>query len=611
MKKGILKFLLVLPLLLSFSQLRGQYVFGVDAPAVVSLDEAFRLTFTATGKVDKFNEPQITGFDVLAGPSASTSSSTSIINGKRTHSYEMSYTYILQPKAEGKFSIPSASVIIDGKEYSSKSVTIEVVKDNSSAAASSGAQGGTAATGNGVQGRETTPSVGRNDIILQLQLSKKNVVKGEPITASLKLLTKTNISGVENIKFPTFNGFWNQEIEAPTNLELVRETYDGQIYNAALIRRYILIPQQTGKISIEPAEMVCLVQVRSSAPSRSVFDDFFDNYQTVRKKVYTDEMVVNVSPLPAGAPASFTGGVGEYKMDVKLSRDSLSAHEAASLIVTISGTGNINLIEAPKIDFPPDFEVYDVKREEKTTTGAKGSTGTKTFEYPFIPRSSGTFEIDPVNFTYYSIGKGKYVTLSSKALSIGVARGEETSAAVIAGGVNKQSVKSLGSDIRFISTDSSSLRQEDKYLIVSWKFGAMMGGVAILFLALSFIFDKTIQRRKDVAGTRNRKAKKVAKARLKKAEMFLKQNLYSAFYEEMHKAILGYISDKFTLPMAELNKETITEKLTQKGASEDLTKRLFEVIDACEEARYAPSTGFTAMESHYKQAINVISEIES
>lgn len=252
-----------------------------------------------------------------------------------------------------------------------------------------------------------------------------------------------------------------------------------------------------------------------------------------------------------------------------------------------------------------------MKRSDKTTSTSQGSTGTKTFEYPFIPRSSGTFEIEPVDFSFYSISRKKYVTLSSKPLRIGVARGEETSAAVIAGGVNKQSVKSLGSDIRFISNNSSSLSSDSHSLITSYVFGLYMWAVAIIFLVLCFVFDKTIQRRKDVAGTRNRKAKKVAKARLKKAEMFLKQDLYSAFYEEMHKAILGYVSDKFTLPQAELNKETIGQKLADKGASPDLVNQLFEVLDACEFARYAPSSGNTAMENHYKQALKVISEIES
>jgi hypothetical protein len=603
MNKGILKLLLIVPLLMSFYSLRGQYVLGVDAPAVVTTDEAFRVVFTATGKTQEFNPPQMDDFQILAGPTSSTMSSTSIINGKRTHSYEVSYTFVLQPMKEGKFTIPSASVKIEGKLYSSTPVTIEVVKEQTSSNSSSGESG--------VDKRENSSGIGANDLILLMSVDKKSVVKGEPIVLSIKLLTKTNISGVEDVKFPTFNGFWSQETESPANLSFVRETYKGQIYDAALLRKYMLLPQQTGVISIEPSEMVCLVQVRNNAPSRSPFDDFFDNYQTLRKRISTQKLDINVSPLPSGAPASFTGGVGEYKMDVKLSRDSLNAHEAASLIVTITGTGNINLIEAPKVVFPPDFEAYDVKRSDKIASGDYGSTGTKTFEYPFIPRSAGTFEIDPVHYSYYSIKQGKYVTLSSKSLKIGVARGNETSATVIASGVNKQSVKSLGEDIRFISTDSSTLKKGKSFIVFSYSFGLSLGGIIILFIVVCYLLDKSDKMRRDVAGTKNRKAKKVARLRLKKAEIFLKQNLYSAFYEELHKAVLGYISDKFTIPVAELNRENISVKLLEKGAKQELIDELYEVIDACEYARYAPSSGFTAMENHYKKAIKVISEIES
>lgn len=598
-----LKLLMMMTLLLSFTAVKAQNGFSVDAPAVVALDEPFRVVYTATGKSKDFTPPEITDFQVLAGPSTSTMSSTNIVNGKRTHVYQESYTYILLAKGEGKFTIPSASVKIEGEKYTSKSVTVEVLKGKPKSESST--------SGNGVDTRDRYPSIGEDDIILSLSLSKERVVKGEPVIATLKLLTRTNISGVEDIKFPSFNGFWSQEIEAPTSLEFVRETYNGEIYNAAILRKYMLLPQQTGELYIDPAEMICAVQVRSSAPSRSIFDDFFDNYQTLKKRIHTPRIKVDVSPLPAGAPASFTGGVGNYKLDVKLSRDSLRAHEAASLIVTISGTGNLNLIEAPKINFPPDFEVYDVKRGEKITTTSSGSSGTKTFEYPFIPRSAGDFEIEPVEFSYYNVNSNKYLTLKSDPEIVNVARGEESAASVIPSGVNKQSVKSLGSDIRYIETSSAHLKSGGKFVIASAGFWCAMGAVVLLFLLAAFILEKSIARRQDVVGMRNRRAKKVARARLKKGEEFLRQELYTAFYEELHKAILGYLSDKLMVPAGELNRENIQEKLKGRGCSAEVIKSLENVIDACEYARYAPSAGTTAMENHYQEAIKVISEIES
>lgn len=603
MKRVPLKLLMLLTLLLSFSPLKGQHSLTVEAPNVVALDEAFRLVYTATGKTKDFTPPQIDDFQVLAGPTTSTMSSTNIVNGKRTHTYNQSYTYILLAKGEGKFTIPAASVVIEGEKYTSKSITIEVVKGAKKDDSSD--------SGNGVNGRDRYPSIGEDDIILSLSLSKNKVVKGEPVIATLKLLTKTNISGVEDIKFPSFNGFWSQEIEAPSNLEFVRETYNGEIYSAALLRKYMLLPQQTGDLYIDPAEMICAVQVRSNAPSRSIFDDFFDNYQTLKKRIHTPRMKVSVSPLPDGAPASFTGGVGNYKLDVKVSRDSLSAHEAASLIVTISGTGNLNLIEAPKVNFPPDFEVYDVKRREDIATTASGSSGSKTFEYPFIPRSSGTFEIEPVLFSYFNVNSGKYLTLKSPPVVINVARGEESSATVISSGVNKQSVKSLGEDVRYIVTSAGHLNKGGSFVVASVGFWCAMGGVVVLFLVAAYILEKSIARRQDVAGRRNRRAKKVAKARLKRGEEFLKQELYTAFYEELHKAMLGYLSDKLMIPAGELNRDVIREKLIARGTSEEVVTALEGVIDACEYARYAPSSGASAMENHYQEAVRVISEIES
>ena len=444
-----------------------------------------------------------------------------------------------------------------------------------------------------------------------MTVNKSKVVMGEPVIATIKLLSKTNISGVENIKFPTFNGFWSQEIEAPTNLEFVRENYNGEIYSSALLRKFMLLPQQTGSIVIEPAEMVCAVQVRSSGPRNSIFDDFFDSYQTLKKRIFTDQLTIQVNSLPAGAPTSFSSGVGEYSMDVRLSRDSLSAHDAASLIVTISGTGNINLIEPPKVSFPPDFEVYDVKRSDKISTTSAGSSGTKTFEYPFIPRSPGEFEIEPIEFSFYSVKTNKYKTIKSSPKKILVTRGAESASSTLQVGVSKQAVKSLGGDIRYIETSSAHLSKGAKFFISSAQFYIWLGGIVLLFFMAAYSLEKSIARRQDVVGRKTRKAKKVAKARLKRGEMFLRQELYTAFYEELHKAILGYLSDKLTIPAGELNKELISEKLIAKGCGEDVINLLNGVLDACEYARYAPSSGTSAMENHYKDAVRIISEIES
>lgn len=580
----------------------------VDAPNVVTESEIFRVVYTATGRASGFTGPDFADFHVLAGPSEATMSSTQIVNGKMSHTYEISYTYMLQAKSTGTFNIPGASAVIEKETYTSKSVRIEVVKDEQSPA---GAGGGAQSQGEARSGGGSRASAKVGDIQLRLTLNKSTVVKGEPVIATLKLYSKANISGFEDVRFPTFNGFWNQEIETPQNIEFRRETLDGVIYDAALLRKWMLLPQQSGEITIEPAELVCAVQVRtSSAGGNSIFDDFFDSYQTVRKRVSSVGHKVMVKPLPAGAPRSFTGGVGEFNMDVKVTPDSVKAHEAASLVLTITGSGNLNLVDAPSVVLPPDFEVYDVKRTDNISSGAGGTSGTKTFEYPFIPRSPGDFTVEPVEFTYYSVKSGKYVTLRSNPIPFKVGRGSASDATVISSGPDKQSVKVLGEDIRFIRTVPTSLGSSGVLLVSSvWMYLIPVLSLVLFFLACSLL-KKYMKMKSDVAGVRNRKANSVARARLRKAGGYLKQNLNAAFYEELHKAMEGYLSDKFRLDMTDLNRETIENTLSSAGRSQEVITRLMTLLDACDFARYAPSSGAAAMTEHYNEALDIIAGIE-
>ena len=579
----------------------AQNSFTADAPAVVSTDEIFRVVFTATyegGKVSDFVPPSFEGLEVLAGPVSSTSTSFQSINGQSSTTHTHSYTYTVRAVQEGKVTLGAASVKIGKETYSTEPRTIEAVKGEvpDQGAAASGGQ---------------RQSAGE-DLMLRISVSKTRAVVGEPVIVTLKLYVQSSaISGFEDVRFPTFDGFWSQEIDAPQNIQFVRENYNGQIYNAALLRRYMLLPQQTGALTIDPAELVCLLQIRAeSTGPRSIFDDFFSSYQTIRKRVTSEPVTVNVSALPAGAPASFTGGVGSFRLSAGFDSDSVAAHEATSLRMTITGTGNINLVEAPKVKLPADFEVYDVRKTENITTGASGSTGTLTFEYPFIPRAPGVFDIDPVEFTYYDIEAGRYRTLSSGPLRLKVGEGTRTDAAVIPSGVSKRSVESLGEDIRFIST-TPRLKKAGRMMVSSPAMLIIPTVIVLATVAVWLLLSRSIARRSDVAGTRNRKALKVARARLRNASAFLKQGLYSAFYEELHKALHGYISDKLMLPVADLTRERIGKELRSRGKDEAVIQELYDILDACEYARYAPASGSEAMEKHYEQAVKVISQIES
>lgn len=610
LKRTILSALLLMTGVVAFAQ-----SFTVNAPNVVEKGEIFRVVYTADADIESFTTPTFTGLDLLAGPTSSRMSSTQIINGKRTDTYEVSYTLILRATETGVAKISGASAIINGKEYSTKGVDIEVVATNISTPSTQTQQG--VASGqsspSASSSRGSRGEISSEDIFLRLSFSKTKVVKGEPIVAILKLYTKVPVAGFEDIRFPVFNGFWSQELETPQNINFVRESYNNQVYSSAVLRKYMLLPQQTGDISVEPAEMVCLIQIRTSGGGRSLFDDFFDSYQTVKKRLSTSSTTIKVSPLPAGAPASFGGGVGDFSMKVKLNRDSLKAHEAGSLTVEISGSGNLNLIETPKVELPADFEQYDVKTNNSYANGASGMSGKKVFEYPFIPRSEGVFEIPPVEYSYYNISSGKYITLKSDSLALKVLPGDnisQTSGAVISG-INKQSVVNLGNDIRYIATSSPKLVKRGAFFIGSIWFFIIL----LLVVVLWFVVDKVLNvRRKlkgDVKRTRNRRANKVAKMRLKQAQNYLKENLHTPFYEELHKALLGYISDKLSIPFAQMQRDTIKDTLLQKGVSEENITEFMNLLDNCEMARYSQDGGAVAMAEQYNKAIETISNLEN
>lgn len=600
----IKKLLLLSGAMLISLALSAQASFTVDVPRVVGSDENFRLVFIAEGEPSSFNPPQLKDFDVLAGPSTSTMTSTQIINGKRTDSYQVSYTYILQARSVGTFSIPSASAVIGGKTYHTNPVSVEVVKGDANNSGNS----------SGATSQKSSGTISSDDIFMKMSVSKGKVVKGESLLATLKLYTKVPIGGFENVKFPTFNGFWSQEVDTPSNIEFTRETVNGKIYNAAVLRRYMLIPQQTGNLVIDPSEMTCLVQVRaSSGGSRSMFDDFFDSYQTIKRKITAPSIHVNVSPLPSGAPASFAGGVGEFQLSARLTKDTINANEAVSLEVSVSGSGNLNLVEAPKITFPADFEVYDTKINDNTSKSGRGTSGTKVFEYPLIPRGAGVFELGPVVFSYFDIGAKKYKTLTSEKLTLRVGQaveGSENSSASLPMGVNKQSVKSIGSDVRYIRSGLSGLVRGNSFFFGSVTFFALIVLIAASYILMDKFLSKRIERNRDIAGVKNRRANKVARARLKNAESLMKQNLYSAFFEELHRAILGYCSDKLNLSLADLSREKIASSLEEKSVSKEHSEELLALIEVCEYARYAPDQDKPEMGQNYQRAIKLISDLE-
>ena len=591
----------------------------VEVHNIVELQERFNVVFVVEGENSPSDFQWEAGddFSVVWGPQKGSSTSIQIINGKTTRSSQTSYTYILQARKTGTFTIQPAVAKVKGTEVRSKAVTIQVVDGGGSQAAASGQQGGSQGGGQQQsQARGSSQSAAGNaDIFMRLSMSRGSVVVGEPVTATLKIYHRANLVGFENAKFPTFKGFWSQEVETPSNIEFQREQVDGTMYNAAVLRRWVIIPQKSGDQTIEPAEIVCLVNVqRPRSSTGSIFDDFFGNdYVTTRQRVSTKGATLHVSALPAGAPASFGGGVGEFHVQARLSKDSLKTHDAASLLVTVSGKGNIALLEAPKVSFPPDFESYDVKTT--VNTDKSGTSGSKTFEYPFIPRSPGEFTIGPLQYGYYDVKQRKYESTATPALSLKVARSAQTGGNAVQDGgstlvVDRKGVKNLGEDIRFIRT-KTALGTDKGFLVYSTAWWITLVLMLLAGAGCWLGMRKAAARRADVAGNRNRKATRMALKRLSTAREFLQKNLYTAFYEELHRSLIGFIGDKLSMDMADQNKENISAALLAGSVPEATVTEFVDLLSACEEARYSPDAGHEAMNAHYEQAVKLITTIDS
>lgn len=600
-------------LLFSVSAL-AQSTIKVDVHNIVGADERFNVVFIVEGEhsPSDFTWAPTDDFQLVWGPQKGSSTSIQMINGKVTRSAQNTYTYILLPKRTGTFTLPAATATVQGETIRSRSFTIEVVSNTGARQPSSQQSAPDPSAGGNVAPQHQQASSGE-DIFLRLSIARKSLVVGEPVTAVLKLYQRADIAGFEGARFPNFNGFWSTEVEAPNNVQFQREQVGDNIYNSAVLRRYVLIPQKSGTLTIDPAELTCIVNVRSRrARTGSIFDDFFgDDYTQVKRTVKTAPVTVNVQSLPSGAPSSFTGGVGSFNISASLSKDSLKTHDAASLLVTVSGSGNVTLLEAPKVQFPPDFDVYDIKATQKTDKA--GTSGSKTFEYPFIPRSAGEFTIAPVKFSWYDIKSGRYVTAGTDSLRISVAKGAGGGASLEGGqsaiAIERSGVKTLGEDIRFIKTSKPS-GSSGKLFAGSAAYYVILAVLAVLAGLAWAGLRKAASMRADVTATRSRKASKMALKRLHAAGEFLAKDSRSEFYEELHRALLGYVSDRLNIDFADQTRDNIHSSLIEKGVGESLADDFCSLLDACEEARYSPSGGSELMKAHYEMGLNVISSME-
>ncbi len=580
--------------------------FTAAAQRVVSQGERFRVTFSVNADAGSFTGPDFKGLSVLSGPNRSNSSSISVINGAVTKEESTSFSYIVVGNNPGTFTVNAATCAVGGKNFTSNSLSIEVVKGNTQQQNQQQAQQQQAQQQQAQQQAANSGNISDSDVFVRVAVDKNSVYLGEPVVATIKIYTKLSLADFKNYKFPTFNGFYSQAIKEPDRITLERENVGGEIYETGLFKQVLLYPQVTGKVEIEPFELEAILRV----PVRR--QSFFDpGYREVSKKLSSKKIVLTVNELPKPAPAGFKGAVGDFAFKLSVDKTSLKADEAFNLTAKISGSGNMRLIEQLGIEFPTDFEVYDPKIADNFTNSVSGTKGNKVFEYLIIPRHAGTFEIPAVNFTYFDLNSKKYKTLNSSPISIEVAKGEGGESNSVVQSVSKEQVKYLGKDIRYIKQGDYRLEASDSFFFGSLAYYLCLAVPSLLFVFLVLIRRKQIAESKDVARTRNRKASKLTKKRLKLAHQHLKSDKENLFYEELVRALWGYLSDKLSIPMSELTKDTARTQLIERGVPEETVTMLLELMDTCEFARYAPTAANTSKPELLKTAESVLNKLES
>ena len=579
--------------------------FVAEAADVVVSGDQVRLVFTVNSQdIKDFRAPSIKGFDVLMGPSRSQQSSIQIINGKRTSNSSTAFTYILLAGSPGTYTIPAASVEVNGEKVFSNAISIKVLPQDQTSGNSGNNGGGSASSS---RSQAAGSRISANDLFITATASKTTVHEQEAILLTYKVYTVVNLRQLYG-KMPDLKGFHTQEVELPQQKTFTLEHYKGRNYNTTVWSQYVLFPQQTGKLEIPSITFdgVVAQQTVSDDP----FDAFFNGggYVEVKKKITTPKVVINVQPLPA-KPAGFSGAVGEFKLASSIT--DVKTNDAVTIKLTLSGTGNMKLIGTPEVKFPQDFEIYDPKVTDDYKLTNSGLTGTKTFEYLAIPRHAGNFMIPAVEFTYFDLKSNSYKTLKTEAYNLKVAKGQGNADQVISDFTNKESVKMLGKDIRFIKLGDSSLRPKGDFFFGTVGYYLCYLIPLLLFVVFAVIYRQKALENANVAKVKTKKANKVATRRMKLAGKLLAENKKNEFYDEVLKALWGYISDKLSIPVSQLSKDNIEAELTNYGVQEALIAEFIGVLNECEYARYAPGNENEAMDKVYSASVEVISKMEN
>lgn len=584
-----------------------EITFQGNAPRQVMVGDKFQLTYTVNAEASDIRLADTPDFQILMGPSTSQSSSYQIIGSTMKSSVQFGFTYILKATKEGSFAIPPATVTVKGEKIQSNTLVIEVVKGNPNNSNSSGSGTPTAV--------EAGSTISDQDIIIKTIASKSSVYQGESFNTITKIYTKVGLDGITDVKTPDNRDFLTQEINAQGQPDWGYETLNGVTYTVGTFDQKLLIPQKSGKLTVSPTELEFLIRQKVQRQSNNIFGDYFNgSYRTIKKRVKSNSVAINVKPLPAGQPANFSGITGDFTIEASISKTEIKANDGLTLKITLSGTGNHKLAETPKIKFPSDFDSYEPKVTSSISNTTAGMKGTKVFEYLVIPRHEGNFTIPSVEFSYFNPQNEQYKTITTKPINITVLKGEAGSATVnnnYLPTATKEEVKLLGQDIRFIKQSTSPLKPAGSFFWGSALFITLYVLAIILTIGALWFYKKQEHNNANVHLVNKSKANKIAIKRLKTAAHFLQTREKEKFYDEVLRALWGYLGHKLNLPLSELSKDNASNILLNHGATNEQVTAFMSILDTCEYARYAPGSGSEEMDKLYSSALDTISQLEN
>ena len=576
-----------------------------SAPSNVSVGEQFRLSYTVnTQDVSDFRAGNIPEeLDVLIGPNRSMQSSYQMINGHTSSTSSITYTYIVCATKNGTFTISPAHVVVNGKSIASNSLTIKVSGTAQSGSSSRQRQN----DDDGGEMRDAGSAISGSDLFIKVSANKKRVHEQEPILLTYKVYTLVSLTQLRG-DMPDLKSFYSQEVDLPQQKSFSVERVNGRPYRTCTWSQYVMFPQMTGKLQIPSItfEGIVVQQNRNVDP----FEAFFNGgsgYIEVKKKIVAPGIEIQVDPLPE-RPANFSGGVGQFNISAQLDKTSTKANDPVSLRIIVSGVGNLKLIKQPVINIPKDFDMYDPKITDQTKLTNNGLEGSKIYDFLIVPRHQGKYEIPPVEFTYFDTTTGSYKTARSESFTLDVAKG--SGAEAVNDFTGQAGLQELNKDIRYIKTGDARQKGLDNFFFGSVAYWATLIVLALIFISLFIVFRQRAIDNANVTKMRGKKANKVATKRLKKASLLMAENKPSEFYDEVLRALWGYVGDKMNIPVEQLSHDNISQRLSERQVDAEVISQFIEALDECEFERYAPGDPKGNMEKVYEKAMTAIEKIE-